>query len=41
MEIAGLVVSFIGSVFMIPESIRLMRKNPEGGIRWKSDLWGA
>jgi len=33
MDTAGLVISFIGTALMIPESIRLTRKNPEGAIR--------
>jgi len=41
MDTIGLIISFLGTVLMIPESIRLIRKNPEGGIRWKSDIPGA
>ncbi len=41
MDIAGLVISFVGVLLMIPESLRLTSKNPYDGIRWKSNIPGS
>jgi len=41
MDIAGLVISFVGVLLMIPESLRLTSKNPDDGIRWKSNIPGS
>ncbi len=38
MSVVGLLLSLSGTILMLPESFRLTRKNPEGAIRWESDL---
>jgi hypothetical protein len=37
----GLWLAFVGTLLMIPESIRLTRKNPEGAISFASEMRGA
>lgn len=38
MEIAGLIISFVGTILMIPESLRLSKKNKENVLSWDSNF---
>jgi hypothetical protein len=38
MKIAGLILSFIGTILMLPEGFRLSRKNQEGFICFETEL---
>lgn len=36
MDTIGLVISFVGAILMLPESLRLTQKNKEGILSWES-----